>query len=270
MQPDTARWAALTGDDGASSPGLAAARAALAGAGLAPRAYVDERPQVAVGSALLVGAEPELVEAGPDTWLFHRTTPALVAAVACAAPDGPPAVLVSGLNAGPNTGSAVLHSGTVAAALTAACFGVPAVAVSCDDLHSTGGDEDGPWYWAAAAALAAGLATALADLELPLALSVNVPNLPPDGVRGLCAAPLARTLPSVTVPGPGRPLRPGIRILAAPAGSDVERLRAGWATATVLAGPADRRLLEDLLAAGWAAWPVLSTVPPDLTQESPT
>ena len=45
-----------------------------------------------------------------------------------AAPD----LVLSGINRGPNTGHAVLHSGTVGAALTASTFGLPAMAVSID------------------------------------------------------------------------------------------------------------------------------------------
>ena len=44
----------------------------------------------------------------------------------------PPDVVMSGINPGCNTGRAVLHSGTVGAALTAANFGVRGLAVSID------------------------------------------------------------------------------------------------------------------------------------------
>ena len=43
-----------------------------------------------------------------------------------------PDVVLSGINRGPNTGHAVLHSGTVGAALTASTFGLPALAMSLD------------------------------------------------------------------------------------------------------------------------------------------
>lgn len=42
----------------------------------------------------------------------------------------PPDLVLSGVNHGPNTGAAVLHSGTVGAAMTAFLAGVPAMAVS--------------------------------------------------------------------------------------------------------------------------------------------
>ena len=54
--------------------------------------------------------------------------------------------VVSGINAGSNTGRAVLHSGTVGAVLTGQNFGLSGLAVSVQS-----GDE---WYWDTAASLA--------------------------------------------------------------------------------------------------------------------
>jgi len=48
----------------------------------------------------------------------------------------PPDIVVSGINPGCNTGRAVLHSGTVGAALTAANFGGRGLAVSIDVLST--------------------------------------------------------------------------------------------------------------------------------------
>ncbi len=51
--------------------------------------------------------------------------PGLAALLACRGAIGPvPDLVLSGVNAGPNTGHSILHSGTVGAALTAASFGV--------------------------------------------------------------------------------------------------------------------------------------------------
>ena len=56
---------------------------------------------------------------------------------------------LSGPNAGLNTGRAILHSGTVGAALTAQNFGLSALAVSAQ------GDGSSPWHWDTAVAIAA-------------------------------------------------------------------------------------------------------------------
>ena len=56
-------------------------------------------------------------------------------------PSPPPDVVLSGINDAPNTGRAVVHSGTVGAALTAAPYGIRGLAVSM------GLGE--PWHWTA-------------------------------------------------------------------------------------------------------------------------
>ncbi len=58
-----------------------------------------------------------------------------------------PDVIVSGINAGANTGRVILHSGTVGAALTAQNFGLRALAVSLAERTTR-------WRWGVAAALA--------------------------------------------------------------------------------------------------------------------
>src|SRR5690606_18506455 len=58
----------------------------------------------------------------------------------------PPDLVVSGTNAGINTGHSVIHSGTVGAVLTARTFG-------CDGLAVSLAVSD-PWQWETAAVLA--------------------------------------------------------------------------------------------------------------------
>jgi 5'-nucleotidase len=86
----------------------------------------------------------------------------------CLEAFGPaPDVVVSGINAGPNTGHACLHSGTVGAALTAATFGVSALAVS-----SAVSD---PMLWATACRAMEEPLRLLADLPDGTVLNLNVP-----------------------------------------------------------------------------------------------
>jgi 5'-nucleotidase len=97
-------------------------------------------------------------------------------------------MLLSGINRGPNTGRAVLHSGTVAAAMTASLRGVPAAAFSLDIRAETE-----PEQWDTAAAVARRVIPALAGLSPGIVLNVNVPNVPLDQLRGLRRATLAPT-----------------------------------------------------------------------------
>ena len=97
----------------------------------------------------------------------------------CKAPD----IVVSGINAGLNTGRSVLHSGTVGAALAAQNFGMRGIAVSLDTA-----DE---WFWETAGSLTADLLPALVEGPERCVLNLNVPALPLDAVKGIRWAGLA-------------------------------------------------------------------------------
>lgn len=90
--------------------------------------------------------------------------------------DQRPALMVSGINHGPNLADDVTYSGTIAAAMEASIIGVPAIAFS---LAGWGVFDFGP-----AARFARALAAAALAQELPpgLLLNVNVPpGVEPDG-----------------------------------------------------------------------------------------
>jgi 5'-nucleotidase len=107
--------------------------------------------------------------------------PALAVLAACQGGFGiPPTLVVSGINAGANTGAAILHSGTVGAALTAANQGFPAVALSL----AHGPDPS----WRTAAAVSASIVEwlgAVGAIDRPIVLNVNVPNLALRWLRGV-------------------------------------------------------------------------------------
>jgi 5'-nucleotidase len=231
----------VTNDDGVFAPGLAALALAVesaghdvvvaapsgecsgAGAALGPLHLTG---RIAFSSVALAGLEHLAVRAvdGP---------PALAVLCACLGGFGPqPDAVVSGINAGANTGRAVLHSGTVGAALTAANFGMPALAVSLA--------LGAPPQWETAATTAAALLPWLHRVKPPAVLNVNVPNLPRAEILGVQAAPLAdagtvqtavveeadsETL-ELTLPSPHPP---------AP-GTDSHALAEGYVVLTVLSG----------------------------------
>jgi 5'-nucleotidase len=92
-----------------------------------------------------------------------------------------PDFVLSGVNHGANLGEDITYSGTVAAAMEAALFGVPAVAFS---LMRRGDHEH---RWATAEAFAPDVLRRLRNLEWPpgVLLNVNFPDLPLDKVKGL-------------------------------------------------------------------------------------
>jgi 5'-nucleotidase len=156
-------------------------------------------------------------------------SPSYIVVLAMLSTFGPPPHLVlSGINLGANAGRAVLHSGTVGAAFTAAAQGWPAMAVSLDVLSpqapsqaqalssddargdETPGESDPPEAddadnpgllasldhesrnWATATELVGRLLPRLSEAPQGTVLNLNVPDLPPDRLRGLRRASLAR------------------------------------------------------------------------------
>jgi 5'-nucleotidase len=131
----------VTNDDGVASPGLHTLARTLVDDGYEVIVVAPDREMS--GSSAAIGQVH--VEEGIDA--ERVVLPGLdgVPAYAVAGPPGlcvlsarlggfgdAPDLVVSGINPGANTGRAVLHSGTVGAALTAANFGCRGLAVSID------------------------------------------------------------------------------------------------------------------------------------------
>jgi 5'-nucleotidase len=113
-----------------------------------------------------------------------QAAPSFIALTASRGAFGPrPEVVLSGINRGPNTGHAILHSGTVGAALTASTHGCRAMAVSIDV-----GD---PMCWSTAAEVAGRVLPWLLEADPGVVLNLNVPNVAIDQLRGLRQARLA-------------------------------------------------------------------------------
>jgi 5'-nucleotidase len=167
-----------------------------------------------------------------------EATPGFIAFAAAYGAFGPPPDLVlSGVNHGPNTGNAVLHSGTVGAALTARTHGASSLAVSCV--------APDPRNWDTAAEMARRSLTWLLDNagDDPLTLSVNVPDLPLDQVQGLRTARLAAfgaVQADVGEAGEGYVTMTFSEVDEDPEpGTDAYLLGRGWATVTSLAAPCE-------------------------------
>jgi 5'-nucleotidase len=173
----------LTNDDGVSAPGLLALRRRLIELGpVTVAAPAFEQSAVSHSLTLM---HPVVVnsayDAGERIGFSVDGKPADCVKIALAhLVDRKPDWVVSGMNAGANAGINVLYSGTVAAAVEAAFFGVPAVAVSLA--------KSSPETIEAAARIA--LRTLRAIFALPpapgLVYNVNLPDLArgePKGIR---------------------------------------------------------------------------------------
>lgn len=87
-----------------------------------------------------------------------------------------PDLVVSGPNAGMNTGHSIIHSGTVGAVLGARTFGISGVALSL--AYSD------PWHWDSAVAAGVQIVDWILDRgDAILTLNVNIPALPIDQLK---------------------------------------------------------------------------------------
>jgi 5'-nucleotidase len=172
----------MTNDDGIDSPGLlllaeelaaefdvvvAAPATNMSGAGTGIGRF-DPETGVALSTKEMDGFTAHTI-AGP---------PGLaVMAAALGAFGRPPDLVVSGINAGINTGHSVIHSGTVGAALTARTFGSRGIAISLAPSD--------PWQWETAVVVGvSAVGWMIANGGSPHVLNVNVPAVPIEQVAG--------------------------------------------------------------------------------------
>jgi 5'-nucleotidase len=133
-------------------------------------------------------------------------SPGFIALIATRGAFGPaPHLVLSGINRGANAGHAILHSGTVGAALTAAATGCRGMAVSLDVLTAaaasaaSGGAaiaaidlvDDESRNWTTAARLAVELLPDLQRAPAGTVFNLNAPDTPYDRLRGLRRATMA-------------------------------------------------------------------------------
>jgi 5'-nucleotidase len=189
--------ALITNDDGIDSPGLWALAAGAREAGLD---VVVAAPHVDSSG---VGASVLSVRDGGRTRLHPRELPDLPGVPAFAVEGHPafivhaagrgwldpqPDLVLSGINYGANTGHAVLHSGTVGAALAASLHGWRGLAVSLDSGPQIPDDP----HWDAVRAVLPGVIDLLLGSVDGTVLSLNVPDRPAAELGELREARLAR------------------------------------------------------------------------------
>ena len=242
--------ALITNDDGIQSVGIhTLTRVALA-AGLdvtvaAP--HLERSGSSAAMSALEAGGKLLVERLSLDglddvAALAVQATPAMIVfAAARGAFAEPPEVVLSGINHGPNTGQAILHSGTVGAALTAASHGLPALALSLATSR--------PTHWDTAADVSGrALKWFLGNVSDGYALNVNVPDIPAAEVRGLRRGALASfgaVQANIGERGHGFVTMTFEVIDAEPApNTDVALLRDGFASATLLQAPCEATAID--------------------------
>jgi 5'-nucleotidase len=244
--------ALITNDDGINSPGLWALAAGARDAGFE---VVVAAPHV---DASGVGGSVMSVRDGDRTLLHRRELPDLPDVTAYAVEGHPayivhsagrgwldplPDVVLSGINVGANLGHAVLHSGTVGAALAASMHGWRALAVSLDT----------PWtplerpHWESAVHFLPEVLDVLLAAPDGTVLSLNVPDRPVSDIGELREARLS-TFGAVQVHVDyrdgehGEALHSFVTEISTPPepGTDAALLAAGHPTLTELQGITER------------------------------
>jgi 5'-nucleotidase len=188
--------ALITNDDGIDADGLRWLAVAALQAGFAPIIAAPLTESSGIGAGLRAAEEDGRILVEERTLegldgvpaFAVAATPAYIALLGTRGAFGTePDVLLSGINHGPNTGRAVLHSGTAGAALTAISDGYRAMAFS---LNFGWGNANDP-HWDTAVGVTAELLAGAMGLPPGSMVNVNVPNLPVDELRGVRQAELA-------------------------------------------------------------------------------
>jgi 5'-nucleotidase len=238
----------VTNDDGIESEGIHALARAMHDAGHDVVVVAPDRNWSGAAAAL-GNIEPQAplrvqrveIPGAPEIEAYALDgPPALTVVAGCLEAFGPPPeLIVSGINAGLNTGRAVLHSGTVGAVLAGQNFGVSGLAVSVagPDPWLPGGDR---WRWDTAAELAVEVLPLVIAAPARSALNLNVPardRAEVPGIRWARLAPYGAVRAKV-----GRRGDEEVEFLLEPtgyeAGADTDQgcVDRGWAALTTLVG----------------------------------
>ncbi|MDE2753214.1 MAG: 5'/3'-nucleotidase SurE [Gemmatimonadota bacterium] len=174
-----------TNDDGYLSPGIRILAEAAHEIGSVDIVAPD-REQSASSNALTLHRPLRMRKTHDGTTIVDGTPTDCVILAVSEVLGTQPDLCVSGINYGPNMGEDVLYSGTVAAAMEATILGTPSVAFSYVGSRI---EELEGWQPVVSSLLRQIVTRGIPPHEL---LNVNLPDLPPDEVRGVRVTNLGR------------------------------------------------------------------------------
>jgi len=175
-----------TNDDGYLATGLSVLAEAASGIGEV-RVVAPDREQSATSHSLTMHFPLRARRIDERTFHVDGTPTDCVALAVGALLDRRPDFVLSGVNHGQNMGEDVLYSGTVAGAMEATILGIPAVALSY-----TGRDPDEIVGFGPLIRRLLGRILERNDFPAETLLSINLPAIPPEEVRGAMVTRLAR------------------------------------------------------------------------------
>lgn len=172
----------VTNDDGIDSPGVQILARAVAEAGHEPILIAPQHQSSGSSAGIQFDSTAEkMCEEVNIPGLDHRAfaiaaQPALIVLLAVTGQFGPaPDAVITGVNDASNLGSAVLHSGTVGAAMVGASSGLPAAALS---LCCDGQPEDVVREWDTTAKFVRTIIGPLLNAPAGQVVNINIPNVP--------------------------------------------------------------------------------------------
>lgn len=173
----------VTNDDGIDSPGIQALAKAMSQIGTVV-VVAPDRQQSAVGHSLTISNPLRVTKFSRDGdicgYAVNGTPSDCVKMAISSLMPEKPALVISGINHGQNTGVNILYSGTVAAATEGMLFGIPSIAISL-------ASHDVYFDCSAAAEYALRVAEMLMNYNLQKStlLNVNVPALTKEKIKGV-------------------------------------------------------------------------------------
>ena len=254
----------LTNDDGINAPGLAVLEriaAEIAGDDGEVWVVAPAFEQSGVAHCISYTHPTMLAELAPRRFAAEGTpADCVLAGIHHVMKDGPPDLVLSGVNRGNNAGENVVYSGTVGGAMEAALQGVRAIALS-QYLGPGTRDLDDPFE--AAAAHGAGVVRAICERGLWEAgaympfYNVNFPPVAAADVKGTAVAPQgfrtgARFQVESQISPTGRMFlwsRGSAQHVAAEPGTDAAMNQEGWIAVTPLHADLTAHALLDPLRA---------------------
>jgi 5'-nucleotidase len=178
-----ARRILVTNDDGIHAPGLAVAEAIARTLSDDVWVVAPETEQSGASHSLTLTLPLRLREIGPKRFALAGTpTDCVMMGVAELMKDGPPTLVLSGVNRGSNIADDVTYSGTIAGAMEGTALGIPSIAMS----QAYGFEQGDEVRWRCAEAHGPRVVKLLLAAGWPAEtlININFPDCEPDAVAG--------------------------------------------------------------------------------------
>ncbi len=168
----------VTNDDGVYAPGIRALYEAVRGLGRAV-IVAPERDKSAVSHSLTMNRPLRVRQLEENVFTLDGTPTDCVTIGTNKVLPEKPALLVSGINPGPNLGDDISYSGTVSAAIEGTMYGIPSLAFSLAG--------EAPFDFDVAAGVAWKLSSMALEFGLPddTLLNINIPQRAAGEIRGI-------------------------------------------------------------------------------------